>query len=615
MQWKAHDGLILKCDWNLVNNLIVTCGEDQKYKVWDCYGRKLYSSAPFEHPITSVAWSPSGEMFAFGSFNLLGVCDKLGWCNTMESPDCGSIFDIAWTPDSTQIAGATGSGATVFGQLVNRRFGWKQYHVSVSDENKVHVFDVMQDGTETLEFRDRVIKANIAYGFLVVTTALQCYIYNEKNWNTPAIVDLANYGRVTCIQQCPDCLVLVDNFVGIQIYSYDGRLISQPKYAGMRGEFVTPQTISLSSDTLAVKDHNDEKNIFLFEVKSGRMIGEGPVKHNTEIIEVSLNKANSPAGRQLVLLDKNRDMFLVKIPKGYTQKLGHMVDTFAWNDENDTLIAIMDGKLSLFYYPHTLFVDEDIAPLARLDKDATLYGKNAQFQAFFGTTCTLRKANGGLMAIPGISPFPGLLQGFAKKKNWESAIKLCRHVQQKELWAALAAMSLFAQDLNTAEVAYANIDEIHKVQYVCYIRDIPSAEGRAAELALLRKQPKEAETILLSSNLIYRCIRMWIDLFNWDRALELAVKHKTHIDTVLYYRSRYIRELGREEDNKRFLQVAQSVHASLSRYLLNGARSKPKFKWILNPKRQCPQNLDNKQPAFEESVFVRDIIFFGKDTR
>lgn len=32
-QWKAHDGVILKVDWNMVNNLIVSGGEDRKYKV------------------------------------------------------------------------------------------------------------------------------------------------------------------------------------------------------------------------------------------------------------------------------------------------------------------------------------------------------------------------------------------------------------------------------------------------------------------------------------------------------------------------------------------------------------------------------------------------------
>eukprot|EP01116_Phalansterium_solitarium_P006632 TRINITY_DN1896_c0_g1_i1.p1 TRINITY_DN1896_c0_g1~~TRINITY_DN1896_c0_g1_i1.p1 ORF type:complete len:229 (+),score=80.75 TRINITY_DN1896_c0_g1_i1:153-839(+) len=46
MQWKAHDGVVLKVDWNPVNNLIVSCGEDCKYKIWDIYGRPLFSSTP-----------------------------------------------------------------------------------------------------------------------------------------------------------------------------------------------------------------------------------------------------------------------------------------------------------------------------------------------------------------------------------------------------------------------------------------------------------------------------------------------------------------------------------------------------------------------------------------
>ncbi len=37
-QWKAHDGIVLRADWNPSNNLIVSCGEDCRYKVWDNYG-------------------------------------------------------------------------------------------------------------------------------------------------------------------------------------------------------------------------------------------------------------------------------------------------------------------------------------------------------------------------------------------------------------------------------------------------------------------------------------------------------------------------------------------------------------------------------------------------
>ena len=48
-------------------------------QVWDTYGRQLYSSGAHDYPVTSVAWSNDGELFAVGSFNTLRLCDKIGW--------------------------------------------------------------------------------------------------------------------------------------------------------------------------------------------------------------------------------------------------------------------------------------------------------------------------------------------------------------------------------------------------------------------------------------------------------------------------------------------------------------------------------------------------------
>lgn len=53
-------------------------------KVWDSYGHLLYSSQPHEYPITSVAWSGDGELFAVGSFHTLRLCDKTGVSNSSE---------------------------------------------------------------------------------------------------------------------------------------------------------------------------------------------------------------------------------------------------------------------------------------------------------------------------------------------------------------------------------------------------------------------------------------------------------------------------------------------------------------------------------------------------
>ena len=57
-------------------------------QVWDTYGRQLYSSGAHDYPVTSVAWSNDGELFAVGSFNTLRLCDKIGW-----------YVDDPWTTD------------------------------------------------------------------------------------------------------------------------------------------------------------------------------------------------------------------------------------------------------------------------------------------------------------------------------------------------------------------------------------------------------------------------------------------------------------------------------------------------------------------------------------
>ena len=115
--WKAHDGTVLKVDWNPVNGLIVTGGEDRRYKVWDAFGRPVFASKPLEFPVTAVAWSPNGELFGVGLYNSIRLCDRTGWTYSRELIETGSITSISWTADCTQLAGTGANGAVVFGQV------------------------------------------------------------------------------------------------------------------------------------------------------------------------------------------------------------------------------------------------------------------------------------------------------------------------------------------------------------------------------------------------------------------------------------------------------------------------------------------------------------------
>lgn len=133
------------------------------------------------------------------------------------------------------------------------------------------------------------------------------------------------------------------------------------------------------------------------------------------------------------------------------------------------------------------------------------------------------------------------------------------YFQDQTLWSTLAAMAMNYKELNTAEVAFAAIEEIDRLQYITYIRDIPSPEGQSAELHLFKRQPDEAETILLQGGLTYRAIKLNIRLFRWERALDLALKYKTHVDTVLAFRNKYLSEWGKPETNQKFLKYAEGV--------------------------------------------------------
>merc|ERR1712166_933018 len=398
MQWNAHDGIVLCTDWNPVNGLILSGGEDCKYKVWDSYGRLLYQSTLFDNTITSVGWRPDGELFAVGSYNTIAVCDKRGWAHSREKTKSGSVLKLSWTSDGTQLSGAGANGQVVFGQLVDRHIEWGSFDVCLDENDHVKVTDTLKQVVEAdQDFADRVTEISIGFGVLLVCTAradatmqrVQCYVYAVHNLHTPHIIDLAH--PVNLILQCENCFLLVDNVAGIRVFSYEGHQLSNPKCMGLRPEFLNKQNLSLSKGSLA----------------------------------------------------------LVK---------------------------------------------------------------------FSDTHVTIRRSDGALVCSS-ISPFPSLLYEYVENAQWDAATKLCRFVKDKKIWACLGAMAINGQMLDTAEIAFAAIDEVDKLQYILYIKDIPSAEGVAAELALFRRRPEEAEQILLTAGLHYWAIKLNIKLFNWERAL------------------------------------------------------------------------------------------------
>ena len=109
------------------------------------------------------------------------------------------------------------------------------------------------------------------------------------------------------------------------------------------------------------------------------------------------------------------------------------------------------------------------------------------------------------------------------------------------------------------EIALAAIDEADKVQFINYVKELPSEPARNAALAVYQKKIPEAEQILLNARLYYRAIKLNIKMYKWERALDIAVTNKTHVDTVIAYRSRFLQMYSREETNEKLKQYASDI--------------------------------------------------------
>jgi intraflagellar transport protein 80 len=263
------------------------------------------------------------------------------------------------------------------------------------------------------------------------------------------------------------------------------------------------------------------------------------------------------------------------------KKFAKLVDSFSWNEENSYLAYVSENNVYVCYEPYCMFVDVDIrrwlTDTTRPAEDDRPNGlsiessalDDAVIHSFHGIYLKVKRTDGTLLDVIGIQPFPSILATLGKQKEFEKAVKLCRTLKQKLCWAVLASMSMQHLNLYTAEVAYAALEDAGKVHLVCQIRDM-QADTKPAELALLKRKPFEAETHLLSSGKVLACVMMWLEMYQWERALHVAQKYQKFIDVVAYYRYKYLQQFDMDEQLKPFIDLSVEVDEAKVQQTISG---------------------------------------------
>jgi hypothetical protein len=58
-----------------------------------------------------------------------------------------------------------------------RRMEWRHFEFSITDTKQIKVRNCENDARDELDLKDRIIKMSAGFGYLIVITPNQCYIY------------------------------------------------------------------------------------------------------------------------------------------------------------------------------------------------------------------------------------------------------------------------------------------------------------------------------------------------------------------------------------------------------------------------------------------------------
>jgi intraflagellar transport protein 80 len=310
----------------------------------------------------------------------------------------------------------------------------------------------------------------------------------------------------------------------------------------------------------------------MIDSQNGKLMNTNSIRHTIEVVSLRVNICGGPSDRKCAFIDKNWDLYLSLIRASpllliRTIKLTSMVRSIRWCEDNDMLATLSEstGRMVVFTYPHVVFCDRELQTDTMSERETM--GKISLIDSFTDSIIRVKRVDGSVIAI-GINPLLHLLHNYASGRKWNEALRLCRTTdtldehdrESRIMWSTFAGMALSSRQLAHCESAYCEIDRVDKVNYIQRITEIPDAAARNGETCLLMGNVREAEMIFLQSGFNLRAIILNLDLFNWNRALELALKVEQkdglYVRLVLTQRAAYLNRFNQEEQNKNFSKVA-----------------------------------------------------------
>lgn len=563
VQIRAHRRLIVCSDWSRASNEIITGGEDCVARLFDSDGRQLAESQRFDYAVTSVGFLSGSKLCLIGTANRLYLTDsKLRVLSTL-SIDAGCA--ICTSRDQPR-AIVCGGFAVNLVAAVGKKIVYKDCEVIAETPRKLAVYDLKNGVNESLSFTDSVADFTIGFNNLIVITQSKVYIYKFGNWTSPVPVETKETAKV--ISQSSTMFACISDS-GAQIIGYDGRTITRINEPRVKWDLLSPLMVACSPAVVVVVSPDDRKQIFAFSSSSGQLISSEPLIHSSEVRRISINQASSQAKTRFGFTNSNGDLTVCRLlstnprqpPTIEAQKLANFVDEFEWHSTHDVILARSENKLTVWCCPSAIFFTPELLPKLKIELRPLF--DPAELDSFDGTHAFVRAKDGAFCVVP-ISPFLLMIHEAVEiQRNWKVVLQISRAMNDESLWAVCAACAVQAGEIDAAKEAYAALTMIDRVLFLEKVKKMKAPAARNAMIAVLQGRANEAEEILIQGGCIFRAIKMNISLCRWERALAIAKRTNKFIEVVAAYRTKFLNDMGMEENDPQFQKIGQAELSSV----------------------------------------------------
>lgn len=281
---------------------------------------------------------------------------------------------ISWSPDGTQISSGNSFGQLLFGYVIERKLVSRNFIATTTGRKSMLLKDITNETSDILEFPDRIINFELAYGHLVVSTSKQIHIFNEKSINTPIIIDGRNETRH--IEIGKKYFLVMDNS-SIWVYTFSGRLLLNPRFPGSQAQIpqMSRHHISLGLDTLAIRDVQELRTIYTFNLlpSASMQYESSTINCKSSISSIYACKSNSSDDQYLAIIDCNKEFFITSTKSGSDAseiyKIGTEVIDAIWGNETNILVGLHDNSYSIWYCPGESAADPTLIALTTVSLD------------------------------------------------------------------------------------------------------------------------------------------------------------------------------------------------------------------------------------------------------